>query len=217
MVAADNEGPEARIAALEAELAVARRRLSELDHRIKNDLQLVASVFVLQLRKLPEGAERTAVKAALERINAVAAVHRRLDAGEDPTLFEASALVRDVAEEAANSAKRDDIRLELELEPVRVPSRQAGPLAIITGELVRNAVRHAFPDRPGAVDVAFGRVGEEARLAVRDDGVGLADGHKPDGFGMTLAGLLVQQLRGTYEVTPADPGVRVVVRFPAAA
>lgn len=147
----DGPAPSDRIVELETELARARQRLAELDHRIKNDLQLIASVFILQLRKLPPGVERSCLRSALDRVNAVAAVHRRLEVGEDPAHFEASGLIRDVAEEIAGATKRPEVRLELTLAATIIPSRQAGPLALVASELVRNAMKHAFPDRGGLV------------------------------------------------------------------
>ncbi|THD82055.1 MAG: sensor histidine kinase [Phenylobacterium sp.] len=213
ITAEQDPGTAARISALEAELVRARARLGELDHRIKNDLQLIASVFVLQLRKLPDGADRACLRAALDRVSAVAAVHRRLEVGDDPAHFEASGLIRDVAEEAAAAARRDDVRVRFDLTPVTIPSRQAGPLALITGELVRNALKHAFPERPGAIEVVFGPDDGAIQLSVSDDGVGLA-GDAPAGFGTTLAALLAQQLRGTFQLSTRDHGARAVLRFP---
>lgn len=198
----------------EGELERARRRVRELDHRIKNDLQLISSVFVLQLRKLPEGEAREAIKGALERINGVAAVHRRLDVGDDPARFELSGLIRDVAEETVGAARRGDVGLSLDLQPVTTPSRQAAPLALIVGELVRNALRHAFPGRGGQITVRLRRAEGGLELAIEDDGVGLPGDAPPAGFGATLAALLAQQVRGRLEITDAHPGVRALVRFP---
>jgi two-component sensor histidine kinase len=204
-----------RIAELEAEIARLSARLREVDHRIKNDLQLLNSVFVLQLRKVADGVERDTVRGALERVGAVSAVHRRLDVTDDPRSFEASALVRDLAEETVGAARREDIAVDLRLSPVSVPTRQAAPLALIVGELVRNSVKHAFPGRAGRIEVAFSAAGGMAELRVRDDGVGLPQGlAAPRGFGGTLVALLAQQLRGEVEFGPASPGVAATVRFP---
>jgi two-component sensor histidine kinase len=202
---------------LEAELAQTTARLREVDHRIKNDLQLIASVFVLQLRRLPEGPEREVVRGALERIGAVSAVHRRLDVMANPKQFETSGLVRDVVEEAVGAARREDIRVELDLSPVSVPTRQAAPLALIVSELVRNALKHAFADRPGTLRVSLSAADGTVRLCVRDNGAGLAAGVPPAGFGATLVTLLAQQLRGEFEIAETDPGMSAVVRFPEGA
>jgi two-component sensor histidine kinase len=207
---------EARTAELGHELALAQKRLADVDHRIKNDLQLITSVLALQARRLPEGLAREAVRGALDRLNAVAAVQRHLKPSTDPTRCELSALVRDLVNEAIISGRREDVEVQLDLSPVNAPARQAAPVALIAGELVRNALKHGFPDRPGRLSVGLAVEGGEVRLSVRDDGLGLTGGMPPSGFGATLIGLLVQQLRGAYEVTDARPGVQAVVRFPEA-
>jgi two-component sensor histidine kinase len=204
-----------RIAELKADSERLQARLREVDHRIKNDLQLINSVFVLQLRKTPEGPQREIVRGALDRVAAVSAVHRRLDVMDDPKRFEASDLLRDLAEDALGNARREDVRLALDLAPVAVPTRQAAPLALILGELVRNSLKHAFPGRGGVIRVRFRAEDERIRLEVADDGMGLPDGvEAPRGFGATLVGLLVQQLRGEIEVKPGAPGLATVVSFP---
>jgi two-component sensor histidine kinase len=102
------------------------------------------------------------------------------------------------------------------MEPVVVPSRQAAPLALITGELVRNAYRHGLADRPGRIEVAFGHRDGALELGVRDDGSGLGEPEPPRGFGLTLAALMAQQLRGGLELDPTGGGLRACVRFPEA-
>lgn len=207
-------GEAARIAELEAALADADERLRELDHRIKNDLQLIASIFMLQMRKAPPGPERELVRGALERVNAVLAVHRRLTPGRDMGRMDAAALIREVVEETLSAARREDIRLDFDLAPLMAPSRQAAPLALIVGELVRNALHHAYPNREGRLTVRLAVGAGGVELLVADNGVGRGEG--PPGFGATLVGLLAQQLRGQFEWSDAGPGVRALVRFPQA-
>jgi len=209
-------GEQDRTDGLAGELALVRARLAEVDHRIKNDLQLIASVFILQMRRMPEGPERDLVRGALDRIGAVSAVHRRLDVTADPKRFEASALVGEVAQEAVAATRRDDVRLDLDLSRAEIPTRQAAPLALIVGELVRNGLKHGLAGRAGVVSVAFGPQDGAVRLAVRDDGAGLAEGETaPKGFGATLAALLAQQLRGQLDFSDAAPGLRAELSFPA--
>jgi two-component sensor histidine kinase len=202
-----------RIARLEAELAAVKEQLRELDHRIKNDLQLVASVFLLQLRRAAPGPERDAVRAALERINCVLAVHRRLDPAHDAGRMDVAPLVGDVAEEIVGAARREDVHVSLDVAPLVLPCRQAAPLALIAGELVRNALRHAFPDRGGQITVRLGGHDGTVELSVADNGVGRRT-DQAGGFGSTLVALLSQQLRGEFKHEDAAPGLRALVRFP---
>jgi two-component sensor histidine kinase len=94
-----------------------------------------------------------------------------------------------------------------------VPAAQAAPLALIVNELISNALKHAFPDRPGKVEVAIRRTPEGFALSVADDGVGLPQGGSK-GFGSTIVQLLCQQVKATLAYEDAGPGVRAVVTMP---
>ena len=215
---AGTAGAEARVAELEAELAASQALLHEVDHRFKNDLQLITSVLLLHSRRAPDEAARNLLRAELERVSAVGAVHKRLNRGRDPKHIEADELVRDLAGEMAAGARRDDLTFALNLEPVTLPARQAAPLALLLNELVRNALRHAFPERSGTIAIGLRRNAGAAILTVSDDGVGLAPPEtRRAGFGTTLMQLLAQQLGGELLVEDAGPGVRATLRIPEAA
>jgi two-component sensor histidine kinase len=211
-------GAQARVAQLESELAASQALLHEVDHRFKNDLQLITSVLLLHSRRAPDEAARDLLRAELERVSAVGAVHKRLNRGNDPKLIEADELIRDLAGEMAAGARRDDLTFALNLEPAILPARQAAPLALLLNELVRNALRHAFPGRPGIISIGLRRTPGAAFLTVSDDGVGLAPPEKRhSGFGTTLMQLLAQQLGGELLVEDAGPGVRTTLRIPETA
>src|SRR5947199_5874755 len=89
-------GDAERIAALEAELADQTRLVHEIDHRVKNNLQLIGSLILLQRRRHPDEAARDVLRTVLERVNAVSAAHRNLNRGGDPQRFEAAELVREL-------------------------------------------------------------------------------------------------------------------------
>lgn len=187
--------------------------LHEVDHRVKNNLQLIASLLQLQARRTPDEATRSAVRGILERVNAIGAVHRRLFQGGDVQRFDLAEFVRDLAGDLAAGARRDDIRLALDLEAVAVPASQAAPLALIVNELISNALKHAFPGRPGTVQVSIRRTPEGFALTVADDGLGLPEAGAK-GFGSTIVQLLCQQVKAKLAYEDAAPGTRVVVAMP---
>ena len=127
--------------------------LHEVDHRVKNNLQLIASLILLQSRRAPDEAARAALKSVLGRVTAVATVHRRLFQG-DPLYFEVADFVRDLTADLAAAAGRDDLKISLALEDVTIPSSSAAPLALVINEILGNALKHAFPDgRAGHIAV----------------------------------------------------------------
>jgi two-component sensor histidine kinase len=204
---------DARIRELEAALAEKTAQLHEVDHRVKNNLQLIASLMLLQSRRITDETARQALKTMLERVSAVGMVHRRLFQGEDSHLFEVADFVRDLVGDLALAAGRDDIQISLDLEPVTIQASAAAPFALVLNELVGNALKHAFPvGQRGAISVQLSKADGVCVLTVADDGRGMVEGQKA--FGLTIVGLLCKQLHAGLEIAGAGPGVRAVVRAP---
>lgn len=189
----------------------ARALLNEVDHRIKNNLQLIASLIQLQARRSTDPAAKLALKTTLERVNAVTTVHRRLFQ-DDVHRFEAADFLRDLCADLAAGAGRRDIEIRLDLAPVQLPAASAAPFALIANELVGNALKHAFPERAGRISVSLAQEADSCVLTLVDDGVGLSDA--PPGFGLTLVRLLCQQLHADLELGTGERGVTAVLRTP---
>jgi len=174
--------------------------LHEVDHRVKNNLQLISSLLLLQNRRVADLALKASLKGMLGRVNAIATVHRRLFQSEDVERFDVSAFIRDMVADLMGSAQRDDVRMELDL---------------VVNELLTNALRHGFPEgRGGRIFVGVRRENGHFRIEITDDGVGLDKDTPPSGFGLTIVQLLCQQLKAKCQTTDAEPGVRVVVLLP---
>ncbi len=189
--------------------------LHEVDHRVKNNLQLISSLLLLQARRAGDPAVKQALRSAQTRINAVAIVHRRLFQGEDPGAFDVAAFIRDMVADAIGMSGRGDIRVVLDLEPAELPASQAAPLALLFGELLGNTIGHAFPDgRAGTLSVLMVRETSVLRIEITDDGVGTGSAGAATGFGGAIVKLLSQQLHADCQAADANPGVRTVIRLP---
>lgn len=209
------ESADPRVPALEPDDGTARVR--DIDHRVKNNLQLVCSLLLLQGRRAEDAAVRKALDRALARVSAVAAVNRHVVRTQTGELVELAELARDMVREHAGSAGRDDIEIQLDLDPVFAPARQGAPFALTLGELLANALEHAFRDRRrgGTVRVSLRRDADGLDLTVRDDGVGAPRAAElPEGFGLTVARSCSEQLGGELLLESAQPGLRAVVRLP---
>jgi PAS domain S-box-containing protein len=189
--------------------------LHEVDHRVKNNLQLISSLLLLQNRRVSDPNVKAAMRGMLDRVNAIATVHRRLFQSDDVERFDVSAFVRDLVADVMGSSGRDDIAFSLDLERVDVAAAKAAPLALVISELLSNCMRHAFPDgRPGKIFVGIQRTNGDFRIEITDDGVGIESSAKSSGFGLTIIQLLCQQLKAKSETTDAEPGTRVVINLP---
>jgi two-component sensor histidine kinase len=201
-----------RIQELEAALARKDALLREVDHRVKNNLQLISSLMLLQSRRMEDAVARQALKTMLERVGAVATVHRRLFQGEDSQRFDFADFIRDMAGDLALAAGRDDVQITLDLAPLTIPASMAAPFALVLNELLGNALKHAFPGQGGVIAISLAKVDGACILTVSDNGCGM--GEAQHAFGLTIVNLLCRQLRSGLEFDPGAPGVRATVRTP---
>ena len=184
--------------------------LHEVDHRVKNNLQLVASLISMQARRIPDASIGASLQRMLERVTALSMLHQRLYQSPDLAGFDVGALARQLAEDILAASGREDVRLELEIEPVEVPAVKGAPLALILNELLINALRHAFPDGQGGgrIGLALRRRVDQQRfdVQVEDDGVGLRSVPPTGGFGTTLVRSLARQLHADVAWERRVPG-----------
>ena len=190
-------------------------RQREVEHRVKNTLQLISSIVLLQGRRASDDAARQALRAVQQRVAAVSVAHRHVGWSDEAEKVELAALIREIVGDLAGSAGREGVDIELDLESVTIAGAQGAPVALLVSETVGNALRHAFPEgRKGKVRVGLRCAADTFELSVCDDGVGVAGGAIPTGFGLTVVQLMTQQLRGRLETETAQPGLRLSVCVP---
>jgi two-component sensor histidine kinase len=210
----------ARTAELRQTIEQKTALLHEVDHRVKNNLQLIASLMLLQTRRVQDPAVKKALGSMLDRINAVATVHRRLFQSDDVAMFDIAAFVRDLADDTLGASGRPDIKIMLDTEAVQVPATLAAPLALVINELLINAICHGFPPgRGGEVLVGVHRKHDILRIEIADNGVGMPSGRDSSasdvlGFGLTIVDLLGRQIRAKVTRGDAGPGVKVMLELP---
>ncbi|MEW6629818.1 MAG: histidine kinase dimerization/phosphoacceptor domain -containing protein [Pseudomonadota bacterium] len=217
-IAADKERVEQavkeRTCELQAALETQTALLHEVDHRVKNNLQMISSLILMQSRTIQDEAVKQSLITMLERIEALSTMHRRLYQSQDVSKFDVSDFARDLVSDLLATSGRPQITSKLELEPIVVPAEKATPVALIVNELVTNALKHAFKDNGGSIGIKMTQPDGHLILEVSDDGVGM-DGKATDGtFGMRLIRQLGRQLRAEVEWRNASPGTRVIVRMP---
>ena len=190
--------------------------LHEVDHRVKNNLQMVSSLILLQTRTITDEGTRRSLREMLTRIEALGTVHRRLYQSDDVTRFDVGAFVRDLVTDLAGVSARERITLAFDLGKVEIAAEHAAPLALIVNEVVTNALKHAFPDlRTGTLSTSVAKVGERLRIVVADDGVGEGvTGLSTNSFGTSLVRTLGRQLQAVVTWSNNEPGTRVLIDLP---
>lgn len=197
--------------------------LQDANHRIGNSLATVSSLLGLQLLRSRSEEVRTALESARSRVHAIASAHRRLRLGNDLETASADEFLGAVLEDIAVTAtEAKNVEMVSDFDPIVVGARDATTMGILAGELVTNALKHAFPEgRIGTITVSLKRdAAGVAVLRVVDDGVGLPDGQLPGegGLGSVIVAQLSNQFGGApiYERRDAG-GLGVSVPMPGLA
>jgi PAS domain S-box-containing protein len=181
--------------------------LKELYHRVKNNLQLINSLFNLQVRTLPPGQARQALLEAAARVRAMALVHERLYQSRTLSSITLDGFLSELCSQVARaaSASQRGIELRVEAAPLEIGLDLAVPLGLLLNELVSNSLKHGFPEgRHGHIVVgAVSEPGGMVRVTVADDGVGLPPGidqTSPQTLGLKLVSALSGQLRASFSL-----------------
>lgn len=207
---------ESRTAALKDALEAKTLLLHEVDHRVKNNLTMIGSLLRLQARTIKDPAVNMKLEAMLERVDALATVHRRLYQSNDVTKFDVGAFAVNLVSDVVGASGREDISIDTDVDVIDVPSNNAAALGLVLNEVVTNAIKHAFKDgRSGKLLVRAKHANENAKIIVADDGPGFPDDvNGSDSLGWTLIKKLSRQVGATAEWQPANPGTAVVITFP---
>lgn len=212
----------------EAEIHAARDRfealaeerallIREMNHRVGNSLQLVASLLNMQASAHPDPAVKSVLATAIGRVMAVSQVHRRLYTSDDVHTVELDlylgGLIEDLSRAVDGEAQDERIVFSIDRAPTR-PDR-AIAIGVIMTELVLNALKYAYPEGGGAVRVNGRATGRQFALTVEDDGVGSALGVKAvgTGLGRRIIQALATKLDAEIEHDARHRGTRVTIRF----
>lgn len=222
-------GPEVRILLTVADVTDARTAeklkddllrerailLQELQHRVANSLQIIASVLLQSARRMNSEESRRHLNEAHSRVMSVTAVQQQL-AQTSLEDVELRAYFQQLCNSIGASMIRDreQIRIEVAVDSSFSPAEASVSLGLIVTELVINALKHAFPEHQnGVITVSYESHGSEWVLSVRDDGIGMPQGTesaKP-GLGTSIVEALAKQLQARVMLSDGHPGTVVSI------
>jgi two-component sensor histidine kinase len=197
--------------ALEAEVEQKELLLKEVNHRVKNSLQIVSSILELQLASIQSTPAADALRSAASRVMAIAAVHERLYAGSDLRVVSLDAFLGRLCEQIGQSLGAAD-GIKTDIASLDVSTDLAIPLAIIVNELVTNVIKHVGP--PCRIIVTRADTQDRLILTVSDTGAGPSSGKAHTGMGSRLVQALVRQLDAQLETRQHPGGYAVEVIIP---
>jgi PAS domain S-box-containing protein len=212
-----NRTLEQRVADRTAELERANHQLAvllqEVHHRVKNNLQVVASMLRLAKSQIVVPGVAEMLNQLIGRVHAMSMVHEALHSGERLGLVDFGTYLRRLIDHIRHADPRAaDIDINVAVEDGAFEIDESMPLALIVNEVVSNSLKHAFKGGRGRIDVALKRAGRHVELLIADNGSGQTS-DKGTGSGMRIVQALAGQLNGKAEMRLEASGARFRLEF----
>jgi two-component sensor histidine kinase len=201
----------------EQQLLTKDATIREIHHRVKNNLQTVASLMRIQMRRTTSDEAKQALEQAIRRVSAIALVHNTLAEGFSEEVnfdevFESS--MRLVGELATDSSR--EIKLRIDGKFGQLDSKLATPLAVALTEVVTNAASHGLGEHGGSILITPRQTAKQLSIEVEDNGVGFKKEAIGTGLGTQIIKTLIEgELRGKISwFSPKDGGTKVAISIP---
>lgn len=190
--------------------------LKEIHHRVKNNLQIVISLLNTQSAYLDNEEALEAIQNSQHRMHAMSLIHQKLYQTENLSSINMSWYIKELADYLKDSFDHEGrIKFKLSLAPIDLDVAQAVPLGLILNEAISNAIKYAFPDRKGIINIVLEEKDNDYLLRISDNGIGLPDDFESaetNSLGMNLMMGLAEQLDGTFAIQ-SDNGVIITINF----
>ncbi|HKR04084.1 MAG TPA: two-component regulator propeller domain-containing protein [Bacteroidia bacterium] len=193
--------------------------LKEIHHRVKNNLQIIISLFNLQSNYITDNGAYKAFKEGQDRVKAMALIHERFYQSDGTSKINFDEYILRLAENLFLSLgkSQEQVALKIDSEKISLDIDSAVPCGLILNELVSNSLKHAFPDEmSGTVFIGFHQIeNDRCRLVIRDNGIGFPEDFDltaSDSLGMQLVLALADQLEGTIKLDKTN-GTTFIIEF----
>ncbi|TRX54842.1 sensor histidine kinase [Fulvivirga sp. M361] len=205
---------------IDQKVAIARREkekallLKELNHRVKNNLQLVSSLLSLQGRQPAHKKVKEALMKSRSRVEALSLVHAMLYRQGADTKVDLSVYIKELALNLCHYHKVK-LKLSFNMDSISMNIDKAVSLSLIVNELISNALKYAYPDISNPrLTIALKEIDQQLIIDVIDNGIGFKDHNSKGSFGLYLIKSLTKQLGGSFEKV-ASPGThwKVILRY----
>lgn len=191
--------------------------LRELQHRVKNNLQMITALIRMETRNAAEPDQKRFERLA-GRVDALAILYQTLSGDDDKDEVDLGVYLSQIASAVMNSHAVEGIRLDMKVDTYPVSINVAMPTGLVVNELLTNALKHAFQGREGGTITLHSMVdGDGCRILIADDGIGLPEGEtwpKRGKLGALIARSLTENAKAEFDVnSSAGEGTRVTIVF----
>jgi len=191
--------------------------LGEVHHRIKNNMNTISGLLMLQAESISEPAAVNALNDARSRVQSMMIMYDKLYRSEDYRKMSVKEYLEKFIDEIFLILENSkQVKIEKDIEDFVLDTKILFPIGIIINELITNAFKYAFPaGRKGKIMISLGRLNDVISLSVKDDGVGVPDkvaSSNSGGFGLNLVSALTEQIGGEVKIRK-DNGTTVEISF----
>jgi two-component sensor histidine kinase len=204
---------QARLMAAVAEAQRGQILLREMQHRVKNNFQLVLSSISIQKRRYRDPESHRALDHVASRINAISLAHDQLAPRAEGQVVRLSHYIRALCSAIRNQV--EEVEVEVECDELELTIDRALPVGLILNETAMNSIKHAFGSAGGKIRVKLigGVDYGQARLTVSDNGRGMANPNE-NGSGLKLIASLARQIGGAIDQSSTSAGTKTTLTFP---
>ncbi|MED4968831.1 sensor histidine kinase [Parageobacillus toebii] len=203
----------------EKQLMIKSAVIREIHHRVKNNLQTIASLLRLQMRRVDSQEVEKIFREIINRITSISIIHEILSL-EGTDMIECREVIELVSNAIISSMKQSEQKITVHVDgcSLYLPSQKASSLALVINELVQNAINHAFVNRDeGVIRIYLKEQNQIVSLTVTDDGVGFdhEKAQQKGRLGLQICQTLISEdLEGILEFENNHPGTKVAITFP---
>ncbi len=206
---------ERRTSELRAALEAKTILLHEVDHRVKNNLTMIGSLLRLQVRSIEDPVMSAKLDSMLERVDALAVVHRQLYQSADISSFDIGSFAENLTHDVVGASGRTDITVDIEAQPLMIDAANASALGLILNEILTNSIKHAYADgRSGQLSLLVTNVDDRGIIRLCDDGPGMPSAQRTKSIGTSLITRLARQAQAEAVWSSNAPGTCVTITFP---
>jgi two-component sensor histidine kinase len=180
--------------------------LKELNHRVKNNLQMMHSIINIQLYSITDNSIIEQLKLVQNRIQSLGLIHNQLNRGNNVTDVDLKEYLNELLDNIKFSFSFDESKIKIirDIDVIKLDYNSVVPIGLVVNELVTNSIKYAFPaNRKGIIKIGVYNCGEDIEINIEDDGVGFPQGfdfENSGGSGIQLVRLLIEQIEGKIEL-----------------
>lgn len=192
--------------------------LAEVHHRVKNNLAVITGLLELQSFSADDESAKRILKESQMRVHSIAMVHEKLYKSEDFSEVDISQYFDELTTIIHKTMRKSEkkVNIDLDISAIKLPITQAIPCGLLLNEILTNSFKHAFVGREeGKIKISLHKEGQELKLIMKDDGIGLPENAEADinkSMGMTLIRTLAKQLNAEFDYRN-EPGAYFEFRF----